>query len=189
LDLSSSSDDQYILREVESDTCCTRSTSSRSTRSEKVRKILCIRMQFFIANGGSCNYDAESIGDIELPLRYKHLVQRWASKELPEVDTYFFISGRMYCIAPSSLHGLGLFSMDDIKVDYGTITKFMEYVGPLYKYNHWLMLVRYTRSMRRYEVATNYIQLVDNNQNKGETMYIDGRPKATGNIVGFINST
>jgi hypothetical protein len=51
------------------------------------------------------------------------------------------------------------------------------------------MLVRYTRSMRRYRVTTNYIQIVDNNQNKGETMYIDGRPKATRNIVGFINST
>ena len=43
--------------------------------------------------------------------------------------------------------------------------------------------------MQRYEVAANYIQLQDNNQNKGETMYIYGRPKATGNIVGFINST
>ena len=51
------------------------------------------------------------------------------------------------------------------------------------------MLVRYMQSMRRYRVVANYIQLVDNNQNKGETMYIDGRPKATGNIVGFINST
>jgi hypothetical protein len=57
------------------------------------------------------------------------------------VDTYFFISGRMYHIAPSSLHGLGLFSMDGIKVGYGTVTELMEYVGPLYKYNHWLMLV------------------------------------------------
>jgi hypothetical protein len=146
-------------------------------------------MQFFIANGGSCNYDVESIGDIEFPLRYKHLVQRWAPKELPEVDTDFFIGGRMYHIAPSSLHGLGLFSMDGIKVGYGTVTELMEYVGPLYKYNHWLMLVRYTQSMRRYGVAANYIQLLDNNQNKGATMYIDGRPKATGNIVGFINST
>jgi hypothetical protein len=105
------------------------------------------------------------------------------------VDTYFFISGRMYRIAPSSLHGLGLFSMDGIKVGYGTVTELMEYVRPLYKYNHWLMLVRYTRSMRRYRVAANYIQLVDNNQNKGATMYIDGRPKSSGNIVGFINST
>jgi hypothetical protein len=43
--------------------------------------------------------------------------------------------------------------------------------------------------MRRYGVTTNYIQLVDNNQNKGETMYIDGRPKDSRNIEGFINST
>ena len=43
--------------------------------------------------------------------------------------------------------------------------------------------------MRRYGVATNYIQLVEHNKNKGVTMYIDGIPKASGNIVGFINST
>jgi hypothetical protein len=43
--------------------------------------------------------------------------------------------------------------------------------------------------MQRYVVAANYIQLVDNNQNKGENMYIDGRSKVTGNIAGFINST
>ena len=146
-------------------------------------------MQFFIANGGSCNYDAESIGEIEFPLRYKQLVQWWAPKELPEVDTDFFISGRMYRIAPSSLHGLGLFSMDGIKVGYDTVTELMEYVGPLYKYNHRLMLVWYMWSMRRYGVAANYIQLLDNNQNKWATMYIDGRKKSTGNITGFINST
>jgi hypothetical protein len=34
----------------------------------------------------------------------------------------------MYHIAPSSLHGLGLFSMDGIQVGYGTITELMEYV-------------------------------------------------------------
>jgi hypothetical protein len=133
LDLSSSSDDQYIVREVESETCCTRSTSSRSTRLEKIRKRFCIRMQFFIANRGLCNYDAESIGDIEFPLRYKHLVQRWAPKELPKVDTDFFIGGRMYHIAPLSLHGLGLFSMDGINASYGTVTELMKYVRPLYK--------------------------------------------------------
>jgi hypothetical protein len=38
-------------------------------------------------------------------------------------------------------------------------------------------------------VVANYIQLKDNDQNKGETIYIDGRPKETGNILGFINST
>jgi hypothetical protein len=43
--------------------------------------------------------------------------------------------------------------------------------------------------MQRYRVSTNYIQLVDTNQNKGETMYIEGRPKDTGNIARFINNT
>ena len=65
----------------------------------------------------------------------------------------------------------------------------MEYVKPLYKYNNGLILVQYTRSMRRYKVAANYVQLAEHNKNKGATMYIDGRPKASGNVVGFINST
>ena len=43
--------------------------------------------------------------------------------------------------------------------------------------------------MRRYGVAANYIQLAEHNKNKGVTMYIDGRPKASGNVAGFINST
>ena len=43
--------------------------------------------------------------------------------------------------------------------------------------------------MQIYRVATNYIQLRDNDRNKGGSMYIDGRPKALGNISGFINST
>jgi hypothetical protein len=38
-------------------------------------------------------------------------------------------------------------------------------------------------------LAANYIQLKDNDQNKGATIYIDGRPKERGNIAGFINST
>ena len=38
-------------------------------------------------------------------------------------------------------------------------------------------------------MIANYIHLKDNDQNKGATIYIDGRPKATGNIAGFINST
>ena len=95
----------------------------------------------------------------------------------------------MYHIAPSSLHGLGIFSMDGIKVSYGTITELMEYVKPLYRYNKWLILVQYTGSMRRYGVVANYIQLAEHNKNKGATMYIDGRQKASGNVVGFINST
>jgi hypothetical protein len=35
----------------------------------------------------------------------------------------------------------------------------------------------------------NYIQLKENDQNKGETIYNDGRPKEAGNIAGFINGT
>ena len=38
-------------------------------------------------------------------------------------------------------------------------------------------------------MATNYIQLKDNDKNKDATMYIDGKPKVAGNIVGFRNST
>jgi hypothetical protein len=42
--------------------------------------------------------------------------------------------------------------------------------------------------MRRYGLAANYIQLKYNDKNKGETLYIDGRPKETRNISGLINS-
>ena len=43
--------------------------------------------------------------------------------------------------------------------------------------------------MQRYGLDANYIQLKDNDQNKGETIYIDKRPKEKGNITGFINIT
>ena len=43
--------------------------------------------------------------------------------------------------------------------------------------------------MRRYGLSTNYIQLKDKAQNKGATLYMDRRPKTTGNIAGFINNT
>ena len=43
--------------------------------------------------------------------------------------------------------------------------------------------------MRRYGLSSNYIQLKDKDQNKGATLYIDGRLKITRNIAGFINST
>ena len=76
-------------------------------------------MLYFIANGGSCNYDAESIGNIEFPLRYIHIFKLWLPNELPLVDTYFFLNGSIYRIDLSSLHGLGLFSMDGIMVKYG----------------------------------------------------------------------
>ena len=42
--------------------------------------------------------------------------------------------------------------------------------------------------MCRYELSENYLQWEENDQSKRLAMWIDGRPKETGNIVGFINS-
>ena len=43
--------------------------------------------------------------------------------------------------------------------------------------------------MHRYGLSTNYIQLKEKSQNKVAKIYMDGRPKTTGNIAGFIKST
>jgi len=67
-------------------------------------------MEFFLAKGGSCSYDDESIYIIEVPLRSNHLVKRWVPKDLPKINTDFCANERIYRIVPSSLHGLGLFS-------------------------------------------------------------------------------
>ena len=122
-------------------------------------------------------------------LRYKHLVKQWVPRDLPQVNIDFCVNERIYRITSASLHGLGFFCMDGIKVGYDRCTKLMEYVGPSYNYSEWMHLVQYTQSMGRYGLSANYIQLKDNDQNKGATLYINGRPKATGNIVGFINSS
>ena len=116
-------------------------------------------------------------------------MRQWVPRDLPQVNTDFCENERIYRIASSSLHGLGLFCMDGIKVGYERCTQFMEYVGPSYNYNDWMHLVQYTRSVHRYGLSANYIQLKDKDQNKGAMLYIDGRPKITGNIAGFINST
>jgi hypothetical protein len=135
------------------------------------------------------SYDDERIGDIDVPLTYKHLAKQWVPKELPPIDVEFVVNNRTYRISPFSMHGLGLFSMDGVIVKYNTVTKLMDYVRPCYNYNDWMRLVRYIRSMQRYSLATNYIQLINKDKNKGGTIYIDGRPKAFTNITGFINST
>ena len=74
-------------------------------------------------------------------------------------------------------------------MSYNKVFELMEYVGPCYDYKSWMHIVRYKKSMRRYALFANYIQQQDNNQSKSVAIYIDGRPKATGNIAGFINST
>ena len=186
-DLSSSSSDEISrgTRENISNTCY----KAKSTRGEKVRRKFGRCMEFFLSEGGSCSCDDESIGDIEFPLRYKNLLKQWVPKELPELETDFCVNERMYRIALSSIHGLGLFSMDIIKVKYGGLVELFEYVGPCYTYGVWLRLVQYMPSTQRYTLAANYIQLKDMNKNKGATMYIDGRPKASGNIASLINNT
>ena len=67
--------------------------------------------------------------------------------------------------------------MDSIKAGYGKCTELMEYVVPSYNYSDWMRLVQYTRSMHRYGLSANYIQLKGKDQNKGATLYIDERPK------------
>jgi hypothetical protein len=61
--------------------------------------------------------------------------------------------------------------MDGIKVFDDEITELMEYVGPCYNYKDWMNLVQYMRGMRIYRVAANYIQLRDNDRNKGGSMF------------------
>jgi hypothetical protein len=187
-DISSSSEEILGKIEARNANASSRYDKKTRTRGEKVRIKFCRHMKFFLVEGGSCSYDDESIRDIDVPLRYKHLVKQCVPKELPPIDVDFVVNNRTYRIAPSSLHGLGLFSMDGIIVKYNTITELLEYVGPCYNYNDWMRLVQYMRSMRRYALATNYIQLINKDKNKGATIYIDGRPKASGNIAGFINN-
>ena len=101
-------------------------------------------MEFFLRAGGSCSYDDETIGDIDVPFRYKHILKQWVPRDIPQLNTYFCVNERIYRIAPSSLHGLGLFCMDGIKVNYDRCKKLMEYVGPCYNYKDWMHhLVQY----------------------------------------------
>jgi hypothetical protein len=79
--------------------------------------------------------------------------------------------------------------MDGIKVKHGGLVELMEYVRTCYNYGYWLRLVGYMPSMFRYVVVANTIQLKDHDYNKGESMYIYGRPKVLGNIAGIINGT
>src|SRR5713226_8771877 len=119
-DLSSSSEGS--LGRLEESETSSRSTWARSTRCQKIRRKFDKRMNFFLQGGGSCSYDDEIVGDIDVPLRYQKLVKQWVSRDLPQVNTDFCVNERIYRIAPSSLHGLGLFCMDDIKVGYGRCT-------------------------------------------------------------------
>ena len=138
LDISSSSEERLAQIVVRNVTASSKYDKQTRTRGEKVRIKFCRRMNFFLAKGGSCSYDDESIGDIDVPLRYKHLVKQWVPKELPPIYVDFVVNNWTYHIAPSSLHGLGIFSMDGIIVKYNTVTELMDYVRPYYNYNDWM---------------------------------------------------
>ena len=119
-DLSSSSEGS--LGRLEESETSSRSKRAISTRCHKI-KIKCNKcMKIFLKGGGSCSYDDETVGDIEVPFSYKKLVKQWVPRDIPQVNTDFCMNERIYRIAPSSLHGLGLFCIDVIKVGYGTCT-------------------------------------------------------------------
>ena len=88
LDLSSST--EGILGRLEKSETSSRSTRARSTRCQKIKIKFNKRMEFFLRGGGSCSYDDETIGYIEVPLRYKQLVKQWVPRDLPQVNTIFF---------------------------------------------------------------------------------------------------
>jgi hypothetical protein len=67
--------------------------------------------------------------------------------------------------------------MDCIKVYDDRLNELIEYVRPCYNYTYWIQLVQYTKSMRRYDVDENYIELKQKYHNKAELVYIDRKPK------------
>ena len=79
-------------------------------------------MECFLVEGGSCSYDDETIGNIEVPLRYKHPVKQLVPKDISELNTDFCVNEKIYRTVSLSLHGLGLFCMDGIKVSYDRYT-------------------------------------------------------------------
>jgi hypothetical protein len=81
---------------IEESETSSRSNRRRSTRGEKIIRKFHRCMEFFLAKGGSCSYDHESIDDIEVPLRYKHIVKKWVPKDLPEINTDFCVNERIY---------------------------------------------------------------------------------------------
>lgn len=68
-----------IIEEIERSS---RSNRWKSTRGEKIIRKFRRCIEFFLGERGPCSYDDESINDIKLPLRYKHLVKQWISKDL-----------------------------------------------------------------------------------------------------------
>ena len=73
----------------------------------------------------------------------KHILRKngYLSK-LPPINMDFCVNEGIYQIAPSSIHGLGLYSMDGTKVSYKKVVELMDYVAPCYNYNNWMQIVQ-----------------------------------------------
>ena len=140
----SSSSEGNIGIEEESETCSLY-IIGRLTRGQRTRRKFNKRMKFFLAQGGSCSYNDETKCDINVSLTYTHLQKEWVRMELLPINTDFCVNGRIYHITSSSLHCLGLFSMDSIKVSYKKVYELMEYVGPCYDYKSWMHIVQYKK--------------------------------------------
>ena len=86
-DLSSNSEGS--LGRLEESEKYSRSTRDRSTRFHKIKRKFNKHMELFLKGWGSCSYDDETVGDIEVPLRYKPLVKQWLPRNLPQVNIDF----------------------------------------------------------------------------------------------------
>ena len=91
-----SSPNEGSLGRIEESETSNRSTRVISTRFQNIRRKFDKCMEIFLAKGGSCSYDDKTIGDIEIPLRYIHLVKQWVPKDLPQLNTYFYVNERIY---------------------------------------------------------------------------------------------
>ena len=77
-------------------------------------------MDLFLFEGGSCSYDNESSQETEFPSMYMHYLKNWEPNPLPKINIDFTFDGRTYQIAPSTLHGLGLFTIDGVNIPYNS---------------------------------------------------------------------
>ena len=91
----SSSREGSSVRLDESETS-DRSTRVMSTRCKNIRITFLKHMDFFLTEGGSCSYDDETISDIKVPLRYKHIVKKWVPKDIPQLNIDFCVNKRIY---------------------------------------------------------------------------------------------
>jgi hypothetical protein len=96
------------------------------------------------------------------------------------------IWGRQWIVKKSKLKGmrLGLFACEDILVVPGSYVDLFPFLGTTYRETSWVILKRHIPHIREYglTIKTN-AQL-----NITAPQYMDGCPKRSSNIVGYINS-